>query len=74
MPRLRGFRNEDYELAEEIRETTGYPIRPSQACDAAEKWVLIKLRSRSQELRNLGWHDQANALNNFAYRLEMGEI
>lgn len=75
MPRLKGFGGEDYTLAQDIDQALGLELGtaiPSRVCNAAEKWVLYKLRTEASNQRRLGYHDSAAALVNFADKLEKG--
>lgn len=74
MPRLKGFKQEDYELTEAINEATDGRLRPSEACDLAEKWILAKLTDQRNRARNLGWHEEANTLSNLETKIRRGEL
>lgn len=77
MPRLKGFSDEDYTLAQEIDQAVGVTLGtsiPSRVCDAAEKWALTKMRKRAKKLWDAGHRDHAIALYNTCDLLQNGEL
>lgn len=77
MPRRRGFRTEDYALAQRIEEVLNLPVGtavPSKVCDAAETWALTKLRARAKLMWDKGWHDEARTLYTTCALLEEGTL
>lgn len=77
MPRRRGFKNEDYELAQAIDQVAGVPLGtsvPSESCDAAEKWALTKIRARAKVLWDAGYHSEASALYTTCQLIQDGDL
>ncbi len=72
MARSKGFRTEDYELAEAINDATNGRLRPSEACDLAETWIVAKLRREIDAQNRLGSRDMAFALDVFLDKLKKG--
>jgi hypothetical protein len=74
MPRLKGFSTEDYELCEAINSATDGRLRPSEACDLAETWILAKLTAERERMRRLGYYDEANTISNLESKIRRGEL
>lgn len=71
---MQGFRTEDYALAQQLHEVTGFPIVPSKAREIAGRWAAVKLRNaQTRAAENANWN-QYYLLGNLAEGLEEGNL